>query len=250
MNPLPGTALPSLISSLSAAHSATITDHPSSPALVADTIAHNVHHNLKINLLAAGPAPEPEPEREPRTNTTISIHGLTWGDPLFTSPTTYGKPSSPQPAKHSFDKIILADCLWMPSQHANLVKTIDGYLAAQAQQDQAQANATSMPCALVIAGFHTGRSTLARFFKIATGSSTLSLTPGAPDRTQTADLDSPSDEDEDEELKTLSTHAPLHAAELFEIDVDRNVRPWQPSRAGEDKHAAKRWCVVGILVRR
>lgn len=248
MNPLPGTALPSLISSLSAAHSATITDHPSSPALVADTIAHNVHHNLKINLLAAGSASE----SEPKTNTAISIHGLTWGDPLFTSPTTYGKPSSPQPAKHSFDKIIVADCLWMPSQHANLVKTIDSCLAAQAQQDEAQANAASMPCALVIAGFHTGRSTLARFFKIATGSSTLSLTASVPDRTQTADLDSPSDEDEDEdeELKTLSTHASLRAAELFEIDVDRNVRPWQPSRAGEDKHAAKRWCVVGVLVRR
>lgn len=234
----------------------TITDHPSSPALVADTIAHNVFHNLKINLLADGPV------SEPRTRTATSIHGLTWGDPLFTSPTTYGKPSSPQPAKHSFDRIILADCLWMPSQHTNIVKTIDSYLRAKQSEAQIQAQdrdeedkEKSVPCALVIAGFHTGRSTVARFFKIATGSSSFPPTSSTSTQVETPaasaqeqDQTSDSDKDEDDEIK--KTRDTLRAAELFEVDVDCNIRPWLPSRAGEDKHAAKRWYVVGVLVRR
>jgi hypothetical protein len=42
----------------------------------------------------------------------------------------------------------------------------------------------------------------------------------------------------------------LKLAEIFEIDVDANTRPWQPTREGEGKWEGKRWCVVGVLVRR
>ncbi|KAK5947879.1 hypothetical protein OHC33_011086 [Knufia fluminis] len=253
-----GTALPSLVAALSAARSVTITDHPSSPALVADTIAHNVLHNLKINLLPTTSSDSPLlAQSEPRTPTQISIHGLTWGDAHFTSPTTYGKPSNPQPAKHSFDKIIVADCLWIRSQHENIVKTIDSYLrlkekgtqVAQEEKsdDDKHKQEEDMPCALVIAGFHTGRRTVADFFEIATGSRI------GPTDTQDEN------EHKDEQGRTLDNKGengpliavlrPLHAAELFEIDIDCNIRTWQPERPGEDKDATKRWCVVGVLVR-
>jgi len=165
----------------------------------------------------------------------------------------------------------------MSSQHTNIVKTIDSYLRAKQNEAQTQAQESnsdeeekeeegkSVSCALVIAGFHTGRSTVARFFKIATGSSSFPPTStthththtqvdtpaaSAREQTQISDSDKDSDSDEDEEEETSKMRGTLRAAELFEVDVDCNVRPWLPSRAGEDKHAAKRWCVVGVLVRR
>lgn len=217
-----GTALPSLVAALSAARSITITDHPSSPAIVNNTIVHNV----KMNLYRRNATAE-----EPRTNTKICIHGLTWGDDFFTSSTSYGKLAKPQPAKHSFDKIMIADCLWMPSQHTTLVKTIDSYLRLEQNQSG------TVSCALVIAGFHTGRSIVGRFFEIATGSRTGSLTGHEV-----------IDEEEDEEVRAVK--GLLTTAEIFEVDVDCNVRGWLPDRAGESKEQAKRWVVCAALVRK
>ena len=56
-----------------------------------------------------------------------------------------------------YDVIVLADCLWMPSQHANLLRTI------------AQALSTGPDSrAIVVAGFHTGRRIVRDFFDLAT----------------------------------------------------------------------------------
>lgn len=217
-----GTALPSLVAALSSARSITITDHPSSPAIVNDTIAHNVKANLyRLDGDTS----------EPRTKTRIAIHGLTWGDDHFTSSTSYGKLAESQPRKHSFDKIIIADCLWMPSQHVNLVKAINSYLGTEDRGSE------KVPCALVIAGFHTGRSIVGRFFEIATGS-----------RTGKRDEETQPDNDEDDEVKAVK--GTLTAAEIFEVDVDCNVRAWVPERPGESKDQAKRWVVCAALIRR
>ena len=42
----------------------------------------------------------------------------------------------------------------------------------------------------------------------------------------------------------------LKLADVFEVDIDLNTRPWMPLRESETKWEAKRWCVVGVLVRR
>ena len=137
----------------------------------------------------------------------------------------------------------------MASQHENIVKTISDYL--RTKQDETRPRARdgpgtdeeaeeSIPSALVIAGFHTGRSTVARFFEIATGSA------HSPSSTAT-NMHKPG---ADTNTVNVGESHELRAAELFEIDVDCKVRPWLPDREGESKDAAKRWCAVGVLVRR
>lgn len=165
--------------------------------------------------------------------------GLTWGDPFFTSPSQYGKLLSPQPRQRSFDRIIIADCLWLPSQHRNLVKTIDLWLRdCSTSTDDSNSSATSsLSCALVIAGFHTGRSTVASFFEIATGTDhkdeTQDTHRGIPERQGNAD-----------------DTANLSIAQIFEVDVNLSVRDWVTEREGETKEQLKRWCVCAVLVRK
>lgn len=77
---------------------------------------------------------------------------------------------------------------------------------------------------MVVAGFHTGRSTVAAFFDIATACG---------------------DENNDEDS---SNSAELRIEEIYEIDVDGNRRKWERLRAGEGMVEAKRWCVVALLV--
>lgn len=55
--------------------------------------------------------------------------------------------------KHSFSRIIAADCYWMPGEHENLVRSML-YLLGTSPEARV----------LVIAGFHTGRAKLALFF--------------------------------------------------------------------------------------
>ena len=57
-----------------------------------------------------------------------------------------------------FDRILAADCFWMPSQHLNLARSMLHFL-------------TMDPGGRVfaVAGFHTGRAKLAAFFHVAQG---------------------------------------------------------------------------------
>ena len=57
---------------------------------------------------------------------------------------------------HAFDRVIAADCYWMPGEHVNLVHSMLHFL-------------THDPGGRVFicAGFHTGRAKLASFFDIA-----------------------------------------------------------------------------------
>jgi hypothetical protein len=58
--------------------------------------------------------------------------------------------------QHHFDRILAADCFWMPSQHFSLVSSMLHFLTLEG-------------CGRVfaIAGFHTGRAKLASFFDVA-----------------------------------------------------------------------------------
>jgi len=158
-----------------------------------------------------------------KVDAKISVYGYTWGTSTFYLPSSYGKLAPSQPK--SFDRIIMADCLWMPSQHVNLCKTILHYL------DPLDPDS----CALVVGAFHTGRSIVRNFFEVATGEYKVEKLEGQ-------------DEDEDEETRAVK--GKLRAAEIFEIDTNGVRRPWEPVRPKDDKHVLKRWCVCAVLVRR
>jgi predicted nicotinamide N-methyase len=242
-----GTALPSLVCALTGAASTTITDHPSSPALTTGAIQQNVRVNVternkskastgttdsaatEVQSLPENQSPQAEAKK-------ISVFGYTWGTTTFYNPATYGKPAHDQPV--SFDRIILADCLWMPSQHVNLVKTILHYLETS----------RSDSCALVVAGFHTGRGIVRHFFQVATGEYTDAS--GAEQGAKNTEEGRKISVDRTEMVELEKVQGRLRAVEMFEIDVDGRRRPWEPVREGESKHTAKRWCVVAVLVRR
>lgn len=201
---------------LCGASSATITDHPSSPALTTGAIEQNVKENLLRE--AGGDA-----------ITAVHVLGYTWGTTTMYSYHTYGKPAERQP--DPCDRIIIADCLWMPLQHVNLVKTILHYLDPSSPHN----------CALVVAGFHTGRGIVRSFFETAT--------EDARDE-DGRQREGPVTDDQPGDADLLAVQGRLKTAEIFEVDVSGNRRPWQPVRGGESKEEARRWCVCAVLVRR
>lgn len=260
------TALPSVISALSGAVTVTITDHPSSPALTMGAIEQNVRENVtnrKKNKESSETTEQSASTSSPNSGTiptnfmtaeNIQVLGYAWGTNTMYATQSCGKLASPQPQSGTYDRIVIADCLWMPSQHGNIVKTILRYLVVQEDdEDQGdhsssenttpshqpqQQQQPSPPCALVVAGFHTGRGIVRNFFGIATGEW----------EEQTEEADEEGEEEGDPELAEVS--GKLKALEMFEIDVDGNKRPWEPTREGETKDQAKRWCVCAVLGRR
>ena len=203
-----------------------------------------IEQNVKVNIFERDKRKDPDANFDAETAMVaasptltasghlgeVSIFGYTWGTTKFYSPSSYGKPSSLQDP--SPNRIIISDCLWMPSQHTNLVKTILHYLD----------DSRTYNCALVVAGFHTGREIVRQFLEIATGEyKLLSFTEGEAEEVKGQD---------DENTHSAEVQGRLRAAEIFEIDVDGLRRSWKLVRTGETKEAAKRWCVVAVLVRR
>ena len=256
----PATALPSLIAALCGASSVTITDHPSSPALVAGAIEQNVRDNLYTPPSDTDPDSASIPTPTPRTQTDVAVYGYTWGTSTFYQTNSYGIPApAPGPSSLAPDtpltahcypcphRIIVADCLWMPSQHANIIRTIVDFLPEHAADPPSPAAAatadgnTSTPCALVIAGFHTGRGIVRDFFAQAVG---RNISDGD-------DVVDPKDAAGDGEGEGEGDGR-LTLAQIFETDMEgrRRAWTWERTREGETKWEAKRWCVVGLLVRR
>ncbi|KAJ5655703.1 hypothetical protein N7507_007653 [Penicillium longicatenatum] len=125
-----GAALPSLICALANASKVTATDHPSSPALKG-TIGYNMDHNLS--------------KRTPTPSAEVSIHPHEWG--VLTD--TFAEQN-----KGGYSRIIAADCFWMVSQHENITRTMQWFLAPGGK-------------VWIVAGFHTGRAIVAGFFEMA-----------------------------------------------------------------------------------
>lgn len=172
----------------SAASEVCVTDHPSSPALSSGAIKINTDASLE---LAKGS----------QLHSRVSIEAHEWG---------LTADAFAQETRHHYSKIVSADCLWMPSQHRNIILSISHFLSKE----------DPSACALVVAGFHTGRDVVADFFK-------QFPTP-----------------DGDKDLAQA-----LSIAEIYETDMNGARRPWQESRAGEGREDAKRWCVVAVIVR-
>lgn len=114
--------------------------------------------------------------------------------------------------KASFSRIICVDCLWMSDQHDNLAKSIAWFLRKPSSTTDPAAGGI----AYVVAGFHTGRHVVARFFEEAIPRNGLRV-EGIYER----DLNAPN-----------------------EATV---TREWQPSRCGETD--LPRWNVVAFVRR-
>lgn len=191
-------------------------------------------------------APSSTTKSIPQQRPMINVFGYTWGTSKMYLPHHYGKPAPGDQQPSAFDRIIIADCLWMPSQHVNLVKTILQYMdpaphtsSSSTTSPAGSSNNTNSNnnCALVVAGFHTGRGIVRHFFEVATGEW----------RDENEDNGG---EAQDEDPELVEVQGRLKTAEIFEIDVNGVQRPWQPVRKGETKDLAKRWCVCAVLVRR
>jgi len=152
----------------------TISDYPA-PTII-ETLKANVAKNV--------------PESK-RARVTVLAH--TWGD-LESSFAVNNK--------GQYTRIIAADTLWLCSQHHNLARSMLHFLSQDPKSR-----------VFVIAGFHTGRATLAHFFEEAI------------------------------------VQVGLTIEEIFEMDADGKRREWKSSAAEESIGESKRWLVVARLMK-
>ncbi len=128
-----GTALPSIMSALLGAQRVAVTDYPT-PSVLA-TLRTNITRNVDASISPTDKIMAKE----------VSVEGHIWGklDDAFSVAN-----------RHAFDRIFLADCLWMPWEHTNLYKSIDWFL-----RDSPGARCW------IVSGFHTGRAKMRGFFE-------------------------------------------------------------------------------------
>lgn len=134
-----GTGLPAI--------SAALTQHPRK-VIVTDYDDASIVQALRANAASAAAA------NPSRPMASLSVAGHTWGqridDVLDLLPCM---PKEPSP---HFSVILLADCVWERFSHDVLLKSITHLLAR-----------TEMARVYMVAGLHTGRSTLVQFFRRA-----------------------------------------------------------------------------------
>ncbi|KAF9870820.1 nicotinamide N-methyltransferase [Colletotrichum karsti] len=127
-----GTAIPSIMSALLGAVRTAVTDYPA-PAVL-KTLRTNIDRNIHPSVSPTGELTAKE----------VLVEGHSWGE--LEDPFSVAN-------KHAFDRVFIADCLWMPWQHANLHKSAAWFLR----------NSPEARC-WVVAGFHTGRPKMRGFF--------------------------------------------------------------------------------------
>lgn len=126
-----GTGLSGIIAARAGAEEVVITDYPA-PEVLAN-IKRNVEKNVKSDQSSA---------RAATGRPQCWVQGHEWGNLEDEFCAEH---------KGTFDIIIVADCLWMPWQHENLMKSINHFMKPEGK-------------AWVVAGFHTGRAKMANFF--------------------------------------------------------------------------------------
>ncbi|KAB5575998.1 hypothetical protein GE09DRAFT_1053457 [Coniochaeta sp. 2T2.1] len=175
-----GTALPSLMVGLLGAKRVRVTDYPAPPTI------ENLKAVVKKNCVR---------ENSPLgTVADVSVEGHEWG-----------KIDTPFAVENKgrFDRVFVCDCLWMPWQHGNLRRSVGWFL-----KDGPEARAW------VIAGFHTGREKMGRFF-------------------------------DEEGLREEG----LEVERIWEMDCNGVEREWEWDRGREDENVRKRWLAIAILRR-
>jgi nicotinamide N-methyltransferase len=127
-----GTGLAGIVAARAGGEEVIITDYPA-PEVLAN-IKTNVTKNVPEELQVSSNGNPPR----------CWVHGHEWGE-------LEEGDEFVQTNKAGFGRILVADCLWMPWQHKNLMKSICWFLKDEGK-------------AWVIAGFHTGRAKMAPFF--------------------------------------------------------------------------------------
>jgi nicotinamide N-methyltransferase len=208
-----------MIAALRGATRTVITDYP------AEEVVRNIHENVRVNLTE---------KRKGEIEGKVEVEGHEWGklEDRFAVEN-----------KGVFERVLVADCLWMPWQHGNLRRSIAWFLSPFISSSSSStptniSNATTSPAELeipshhyppslthpyhpsdggrayIIAGFHTGRAKMASFF--------------------------------DEEAMREDG---LVVERIWERNAEGKEREWRFDRGEEDKDVTgrKRWLVVGIV---
>jgi predicted nicotinamide N-methyase len=123
-----GTGLAGIVAGLKGAREVVVSDYPAVEVL--GNIRDNVERNVRSRKDRIGVG-------------EVRVEGHEWGvlDDAFSSENREG-----------FGRLLVADCLWMPWQHLNLLMSIRWFLKADGR-------------AWVVAGFHTGRAKMRGFFE-------------------------------------------------------------------------------------
>lgn len=137
-----GTALPSVMAGLLGARRVAVTDYPTPPVL--ETLRRNVVGAVRPECAPPGRFALAGREGE-EGEEGLLVEGHAWGE----LDTDFARAH-----RHAFDRVLAADCLWMPWQHDNLRRSVDWFLG-EGQGARAW----------VVAGFHTGRDKMAGFFE-------------------------------------------------------------------------------------
>ncbi|KAN0061024.1 hypothetical protein ACQY0O_006758 [Thecaphora frezii] len=142
-----GTGLPSITAAKLGTSKLVVASDYDEPAIVSE-LKRNVGANL--------------PKSDPKSQ-GIKVCGHIWGknvdellDCLPTPRLSLGAPRTGNAAAPKFDSILMADCLWDPLSHADLLKTLTSTLA---RTPDARVH--------VIAGLHTGREKITGFLRRA-----------------------------------------------------------------------------------
>lgn len=126
-----GTALPSLLAALLGARRVVMTDYPA-PRVITN-LCDNADRNIKADFSPLSSLAK------------VEVEGHAWGE-LSTPLAEHNH--------HAFERMFVCDCLWMPWQHDNLLKSIEWFL-----KDDLEARCW------VVAGFHSGRPAMRQFFQ-------------------------------------------------------------------------------------
>ena len=140
-----GTGLAGIIAAYAGAKEVVISDYPATEVLA--NIQNNVTRNVDQRRKATAQKIQTEEvtsQQPPLDINAVSVEGHEWG--VLDDSFSIAK-------KASFTRILVADCLWMPHQHHNLLRSISHFLS---EDPGARA--------WVIAGFHTGRAKMREFF--------------------------------------------------------------------------------------
>lgn len=170
-----GTGLGGIVGVLAGAEQVVISDYPAAEVLA--TIEINIQRNIPSQLIAR-----------------VAAQGHEWGVLMDDFSRVYA---------HRFKIIISSDCLWMSGQHQALAASMLHFLSLDADAR-----------VWLIAGFHTGRASVASFFE-------------------------------------TGEEAGLEVDVAWERDVDGNEREWtSEQRVGNDDIVErKKWLLVAILRR-
>lgn len=115
-----GTGLAGIIAAYAGAKEVVISDYPATEVLA--NIQNNVSNNIDSRRKGAIKPPKTQliPPQPPLEIGPVSVEGHEWGvlDDSFSLSNT-----------RAFTRILVADCLWMPHQHHNLLLSISHFLS-------------------------------------------------------------------------------------------------------------------------